>query len=97
MPRSLMRLAVATYRFQAKRGRLPGSLDELVPDWIPTLPLDPFDGKPMRMKKTDRGLVLYTLFPYGIDYGALPTDPMKWIGNTAFQVRQKPAMSSGRK
>ena len=39
--RSLMRLALAAYRFQAKHGRLPASLDELVPDWIPVLPLDP--------------------------------------------------------
>ena len=95
--RNLMRLAVAARRFSAQRGRLPKSLDELVPDWIPALPVDPFDGKPLRTKRTDSGLVLDSVGPDGIDDGGAPMDWVKKTGDIVFHVRQKPLVSSGKK
>jgi hypothetical protein len=35
-------------QFRKKTGRLPAGPDELVPDYLPVWPLDPFDGKPLR-------------------------------------------------
>ena len=39
---------LAVERFRLKNGRLPDSLSELVPDFMPSIPTDPFDGKPIR-------------------------------------------------
>jgi len=38
----------AVKAYQAKHGRLPKTLAELVPDYLPNVPTDPFDGKPLR-------------------------------------------------
>ncbi len=35
---------------------LPDSLDQLVPDYIPSVSIDPYDGKPLRYDKTQRRL-----------------------------------------
>ncbi len=41
--------AVAAKRWSlAHQGRRPGSLQELVPDYLPGVPLDPYDAKPVR-------------------------------------------------
>jgi hypothetical protein len=42
--------AVEAYR--KEKGSLPESLDRLVPDYLATVPADPFDGKPFRYLKT---------------------------------------------
>ena len=90
--RSVMRLALATYRFQASHGRLPGKVDELAPECIPAVPLDPFDGKPLRMKKTDHGLVLYSIGPDMTDNGGAMLDPTTKAGDITFMVRGKDSL-----
>ena len=40
------------------------------------IPLDPFDGKPMRNKKTDRGMVFYSIGP-DITHDGAPLDETK--------------------
>jgi len=42
------RLLIALKRCQMATGSLPRSLDELVPKYIDQVPLDDFDGKPLR-------------------------------------------------
>ena len=42
------RIIVACHLFQRETGRKPATLDELVPRYLPDVPLDPFDGKPFR-------------------------------------------------
>ena len=61
----------------------------VVPEFIPTAPQDPFDGKPLRMKKTDRGLVLYSIGPDMTDNGGVQFDPATKTGDIAFLVRGK--------
>jgi len=39
---------LALRAYKTKTGRLPQSLDELVPAYLPSVPLDDFDGKPIR-------------------------------------------------
>lgn len=53
--------AIAAKRFQMKNGRLPDSLDDLVPDFLPSVPVDPFDGKPMRFTKTKSAVIVYSV------------------------------------
>ena len=43
-----METVFACRRFRAKHGCYPERLDELVPEFIAAVPLDPFDGKPLR-------------------------------------------------
>ena len=43
-----METALACRRYRAKHGCYPEKLDELVPEFIAAVPLDPFDGKPLR-------------------------------------------------
>jgi hypothetical protein len=46
----------ALYRFQNSRGSFPKQLNKLVPDFIDSIPIDPFDGKTMRYSEA-KGLV----------------------------------------
>jgi hypothetical protein len=45
--------ACAVKLYQAKYRKLPEELEELVPEFMPSVPLDPFDGKPLRYFKGD--------------------------------------------
>ena len=49
-------IVIACHLFQRETGRKPQALDELVPDYLPSVPLDPFDGKPFRYKP-DEGII----------------------------------------
>src|SRR5262245_52643943 len=51
------RVALAAERYRRKYGDWPPSLTDLVPHYLPAVPLDPFDGKPLRYRQTDRGAV----------------------------------------
>ena len=62
-------LGLAALRYRDKHGRLPDALQALVPDFAPTVPPDPFDGKPLRYRKDGDGLVLYTVGENGKDDG----------------------------
>ena len=53
--------AIAAERFRLDHGRFPETLDELVPEYLDEVPIDPFDGKPIKMKETDLGIVIYTI------------------------------------
>jgi hypothetical protein len=63
------RLALAALRYQAKHGKLPGKLDALAPDFVDSLPPDPFSGKPLLYRATDDGFVLYAVGENGQDDG----------------------------
>jgi len=53
-------IAVERYRL-ANGGRMPHLLDELVPLFLPQVPTDPFDGKPLRMRTLPTGFVIYSI------------------------------------
>jgi hypothetical protein len=55
------RAALAAERFRLKNARLPDSLTELVPEFLSAVPIDPFDGQPMRFKTTDEGIVIFSV------------------------------------
>jgi hypothetical protein len=58
---------VAAERYRKKKGHWPESLNDLVPAHLRALPIDPFDGKPLRMKRTENGLLIYSVGPDGVD------------------------------
>ena len=57
------RAAVAVERFRAANGRLPDSLDELMPKWLDTVPADPFSDKPIRYRKLSKGFMTDSVGP----------------------------------
>jgi hypothetical protein len=88
-------VALACERFRLKIGRWPNDLAELPPDLLPGgVLLDPFDGKPLRYKRLDDGVVVYSIGQDGADDGgAVDTSPPKDTGVRLWDPphRRKPA------
>ncbi|MDX2225897.1 MAG: hypothetical protein SFY92_02180 [Verrucomicrobiae bacterium] len=58
---------LAIERFRHKHKRLPTSFEELVPAYLPSVPVDVFDDKPLRYLPTAKGYMVYSVGPDGID------------------------------
>jgi hypothetical protein len=65
----LARTALAIERYRLATGKVPERLEELVPQYLKTVPVDPFDGQPMRYRRTDPGYRLYSIMEDGQDNG----------------------------
>jgi hypothetical protein len=65
------RLAITVAGLERHRlatGRYPKSLDDLVPRWVPSVPLDPMDGQPLRYRiNADGTFTLYGVGPNHTD------------------------------
>ena len=88
---------MAVCRFRAGHNRFPSNPSELVPDFIAAVPQDPFDGKPLRMKKAAGKLIVYSIGPDAIDNGGAPFDRQKRTGDIPFTIRQWAAPAAGRR
>jgi len=53
--------ALAIERYRNAYGQLPEGLDDLVPVFLDAVPVDPFDGKPLRYRQEDDGYAVYTV------------------------------------
>ena len=53
--------ALAAERHRLKQGQLPAKLADLVPEFLPAVPTDPFDGQPLRMLERGEELVIYSV------------------------------------
>ena len=60
-----MGAGLAAERFRRDKGRWPESLAELVPAWLEAVPIDPFDGEPLRFRAAVDGVVVYSVGPDG--------------------------------
>ena len=66
--------AIALRRFALAHGNaLPATLEELVPHYLPAVPLDPMDLQPIRYRRTADGCLLYGIGPNGKDEGGNPS------------------------
>ena len=63
-------LAIERFRL-AHANQLPDALDALVPAYLPAIPSDPFDGKPLRFKRRESGYIVYSVGPDAVDDGGL--------------------------
>jgi hypothetical protein len=77
-------LAIERWRL-AHEGRPPESLAQLVPDFLPDVPMDPFDEQPLRYRKLDRGHVVYSVGPDFTDDGGLEK-PANATESTAYDI-----------
>ena len=68
--------AIAIERWRsAHGGALPESLNDLVPAFLPAIPADPFDGKPLRYRKLKTGYCVYSVGPNQRDDGGREIPP----------------------
>lgn len=55
------RAALAVERHRMATGQLPETLEKLVPTFMASVPMDPFDGQPLRFRHLDKGYVVYSV------------------------------------
>jgi hypothetical protein len=60
---------VAVERYRRAHGRWPEALTELVPVFLESVPIDPFDGAPLRLGRFPEGVILYSVGEDGQDNG----------------------------
>jgi hypothetical protein len=53
--------ALAVERYRLAHGKLPETLESLAPTFLKAVPVDPFDGKPIRFKTLSKGYVVYSI------------------------------------
>ena len=84
--RRVAQLGLALYRYRAKNSHYPKKLDELTPDYLRVVPKDPFDDKPLWLKRTKRGLVVYSIGPDMTDNGGMPFDETRKTGDIVLEL-----------
>ncbi len=75
------RVALAIERYRLAKGSLPKELADLAPRYIDKVPIDPFDGKPVRYKLTDPGYIVYSIGDDGTDEGGLEKENVAQKGD----------------
>jgi hypothetical protein len=83
----LARLALAVTAYRARTGKHPDQLDDLTPGYITRVPLDPFAGQPLRLKRQGQGVVLYSVGRDLKDDGGTAWDAEKQAGDIVFRLR----------
>jgi hypothetical protein len=63
--------AIAIERYQRRYGKLPEKLDELVPEFLPEVPVDAYDGQPLRYLVDDEGCRICSLGRNRTDEGGV--------------------------
>lgn len=100
-------VTLALHRHELAHGRTPEMLEELVPEFLPAVPLDPFDNQPLRWDAEKKWL--YSIGSNGVDdYGAHTTPekvnglnldivmPYWWLPQPEEQQDGKPAVPLSR-
>lgn len=67
--RTLTNLAFSLEGYRAGNGRYPDKLDDLVPAYVKSLPVDLFTGDPLKYRRTEKGYILYSVDLDGKDNG----------------------------
>jgi hypothetical protein len=80
--------------FRREQSRWPASWDDLVPSYLPSTPLDMFDGKPVRMAERDGVWFIYSIgvdrtddhgrIPVTVDGAFQPDAAAGWMSRDAF-------------
>lgn len=83
----LMELAIASAAYREAKGSYPTTVEELLPTFLGKVTIDPYDGKPLKIKPVDGGLDLHSIGPGGKE-GAIHF----YLGMEAYQkYRIEPA------
>lgn len=87
--RDAIRVAVAIERFRLREGRLPEKLDELVPDFLASVPSDPFGTGPLRYRADETEYLVYSVGSNGVDDGGQADAPTSQPADLIVRVRRK--------
>lgn len=63
--------AVAIEGYRAVHGEIPRSPGDLVPEFLESVPVDPFTDSPLRFKRREKGYVVYSCGEGGVDHGGM--------------------------
>jgi hypothetical protein len=83
---------LAVKRYELAHGALPETLEALVPQFLDAVPIDPFNGMPIRFKSKDSQFVIYSVGEDGQDNLGLPADTQNQDKphDLSFTVKQMP-------
>jgi hypothetical protein len=82
---------LAVERYRRVNNHWPEAMTDLIPAYLAKIPLDPFDGAPLRYRRLDDGVVIYSVGPDGTDNGGkLAKDPMKDGTDRGFRLWDVP-------
>jgi hypothetical protein len=62
-----LQTALAVERYRVTAGKPPAALAELRPNYLASIPKDPFDEQPIRYKTLERGYVVWSIGADGVD------------------------------
>ena len=62
-------VALACERFRLSTGHFPAALAELTPDILEAVPMDPYTGRPLMLRRDESGLTVYSTGPDKADDG----------------------------
>jgi hypothetical protein len=85
-------VAVAMTRYRLDHGTLPSHLDDLIPAYLAAVPMDPFDGHPLRLAIRNGNWIIYSIGPDGIDDGGAEMQQGK--GDVIFTLKPAPHTST---
>jgi hypothetical protein len=86
------RTSLAVEQWRLEHGRWPESLDELVPELLESVPTDPFTGEPLRYRRTERGVRVYSLGADGEDQDGIAREERDepqaadWVHDLPFRL-----------
>ncbi|MCH7727332.1 MAG: hypothetical protein IH991_12755 [Planctomycetes bacterium] len=72
-------LAIRAHRLE--QGQLPAKLEDLVPEYLPAVPQDPFAQRPLVYRVVKNDFLLYSVGPNKKDDGGINTAGPEWLRN----------------
>jgi hypothetical protein len=77
--------AIAIKRYELRHHQLPATLEELTPEFLPSVPIDCMDGQPLRYRpNADGTFLLYSVGENGVDDGGNPALEKGVIGSNYY-------------
>jgi len=96
---AVMDAGMAAERYRSTHGRYPDSIEDLVPEFLGSVPTDPFTGDALRARILEGGWVAYSIGPDLEDQGGEAYDQNDRRGDICFylgQAFEKRRLSSAR-
>ena len=75
---------IAIKAYKNDTGNYPASLNDLVPNYLTSLPKDPFDGKPLKYSASKK--IIYSVGPDGQDSGGSSGDNLREMPDPTLQI-----------
>jgi hypothetical protein len=79
--------ALAVERYRQEKKAWPNDLAQLCPAYLAAVPVDPFDGKPLRYRRVADGVFLYSSGTDGVDNGGALNRDFNTVPGTDMGIR----------